>query len=222
MRPRNLNGFNIIELMVVMVILGVVAGVAVPVYRKYVANAKKAEAYELMGTFKKNEITYYQEHSIFVSVPLNPPAGTHEWAELEEWSQLQGLTPVGSIAYFRYAAAAAIGPAPDFKPRATGDGLSFIGGSWNGAQDNCLDNYSGPGGFDGQVPTYDNFGLMSVDQEGAQKDWVVLGAQGNSISDICTYVLMYLWVDSNGGDVKASGLIDFDRDFSEDTYQFGS
>ncbi len=87
---NNKQGFTLIELMVVIVIVGILAAVAIPSYSKYVANAKIAEAYSLMDNIGKAQISYYAEHDEFVDLNVSPQGldkpmlmdGNSGWAEL--------------------------------------------------------------------------------------------------------------------------------------------
>jgi len=48
-KQPNQKGFTMVELMVVVVIVGVLAAVAVPMYSKYVKNARVSEASSKIG-----------------------------------------------------------------------------------------------------------------------------------------------------------------------------
>lgn len=61
---RNLDrkGFTMIELMVVVVVVGILASVAVPMYGKYVKNARLTEATGRIGEIITASKAYAQEH----------------------------------------------------------------------------------------------------------------------------------------------------------------
>lgn len=61
---RNLNrkGFTMIELMVVVVVVGILASVAVPMYGKYVKNARLTEATGRIGEIITASKAFAQEH----------------------------------------------------------------------------------------------------------------------------------------------------------------
>jgi type IV pilus assembly protein PilE len=56
------KGFTLIELMVVVVIVGVLAAVAVPNYQKYLVRAKLAEAHANLGSLRNAAEQYFQDN----------------------------------------------------------------------------------------------------------------------------------------------------------------
>ena len=63
---RNRKGFTLIELMVVVIIVLVLAGIAVPVYMHYIQEGKKSEAYATIDAVVAGALTYFQRHNTFV------------------------------------------------------------------------------------------------------------------------------------------------------------
>lgn len=57
-RPRRIAGFTLVEIMVVIVILGVLAAVAIPAFVKYIRRAKTAEAYDKLALLYRGSATY--------------------------------------------------------------------------------------------------------------------------------------------------------------------
>lgn len=55
-------GFSLIELMCAIVILGVLAGVGVPAYKKYVERSKSAEGYAMVASLQKGYLTWAYEN----------------------------------------------------------------------------------------------------------------------------------------------------------------
>ena len=58
-RIKNRKGFTILELMIVGVILGVLAGVAIPVYFSYLKRARQVEAPVALTEIKRLESMYF-------------------------------------------------------------------------------------------------------------------------------------------------------------------
>jgi len=57
-RPRNGRGFSLLELMIVVVIVGVLAGVAIPSYREYNKKANRSVAQQIMLNIVQREEQY--------------------------------------------------------------------------------------------------------------------------------------------------------------------
>jgi len=62
---RNHKGFTLLELMVVVIIVMVLAGIAVPVYMHYVREAKKSEAYAVIDAAVAGAKVYFQRNETF-------------------------------------------------------------------------------------------------------------------------------------------------------------
>jgi len=65
---RNEQGFTLMELMVVIVIVAILAAVAVPLHFNYVKDAQRTEAKGAIGAVITAEQTYFQVHHIYVAV----------------------------------------------------------------------------------------------------------------------------------------------------------
>ncbi len=62
---RNSKGFTLVELMVVVIIVLVLAGIAVPVYIHYIQEGKKTEAYAVIDSMVSGALVYFQKHNSF-------------------------------------------------------------------------------------------------------------------------------------------------------------
>jgi type IV pilus assembly protein PilE len=60
------KAFTLIELMVVIVIVGILAAIAVPSYNNYISRAKVADAYVFSDALKKLQYTKYAENNYFI------------------------------------------------------------------------------------------------------------------------------------------------------------
>jgi prepilin-type N-terminal cleavage/methylation domain-containing protein len=66
-RFHNRKGFTLIELMIVVVIIGILAALAIPRFMQTSGKAKKSEAKTVLKQIYQLERAYYQEHDAYVA-----------------------------------------------------------------------------------------------------------------------------------------------------------
>ena len=64
---RDRVGFTLLELIMVVVIIGILASIAGPMYFKTVERARIAEARRMLGMIRMAQMRYYAEHGQFTS-----------------------------------------------------------------------------------------------------------------------------------------------------------
>jgi len=72
-QPQRASGFTLIELMFVVSIIGILAVIAVPLFRTYQFRAKSAEAKINLGALRVLEHSYFSEHDQFLAAAPEPP-----------------------------------------------------------------------------------------------------------------------------------------------------
>jgi len=67
-RKDECRGFTLVELMIVVVILGILAAIAIIAFRKYVQKSKTSEAYTILGDIRAKQEAYRAEFSQYCIV----------------------------------------------------------------------------------------------------------------------------------------------------------
>jgi prepilin-type N-terminal cleavage/methylation domain-containing protein len=65
---RNRKGFTLIELMIVVVIIGILAAIAIPRFSQVSKNSKQAEAGPILAQLCTLEQSYYQRYDAYATV----------------------------------------------------------------------------------------------------------------------------------------------------------
>jgi prepilin-type N-terminal cleavage/methylation domain-containing protein len=111
MRKRlyNKKGFTLVELMVVVIIVGILAAVAVPLYRANIRRAMSSEGQALVGSIRTAERLYFAENNAYTAT----------------WADISGSIDLTGNRYFTAAptlVAAGTGAAATFTATVAGAG----------------------------------------------------------------------------------------------------
>jgi prepilin-type N-terminal cleavage/methylation domain-containing protein len=133
---RSIGGFTLVELMIVVVILGLLAAVALPSYTRYVKRSKTSEATGNISKIYQGQVAYYDANAEratarFVNQPYftpdNSPTAAGYTANVSVWTTDDQWTSIGfALAtrhYYAYNSFSTLtsGPGAYFYAKAIGD-----------------------------------------------------------------------------------------------------
>jgi type IV pilus assembly protein PilE len=64
---RKTNGFTLMELVMVVVIIGILGTLGIPIYTKTIEKSRQGEAMHWLGTLRESEERYRQENSAYTT-----------------------------------------------------------------------------------------------------------------------------------------------------------
>jgi prepilin-type N-terminal cleavage/methylation domain-containing protein len=117
------QGFTLLELMIVVVIVGILAAIAIPSFRQYVYRSKVTQGITTLGEIRQRQEAYRAEFGQYCNVngfasptPATIPTGAQvTFTPTPEWRMLGVTAP--RFTYFSYATAAG---APGATPTGAG------------------------------------------------------------------------------------------------------
>jgi len=95
---RNQKGFTLVELVVIIVIIGILAAVAIPQYINLVKNAADGTARGVLGGLRS------ANSLLFASRIVTPNTAAFGWTEIVGSAQIQGVENTYNATYFTMTA----------------------------------------------------------------------------------------------------------------------
>ncbi len=117
-KPGN-KGFTLMEVLIVIVIIAVLAGLAVPIYTATVEKSRRAEALATLGAIRQSEMRYFSQFSSYTD---GTSGGTLTTGPLDFTFTAAALGTGGQRVHFTYTIGGIVGsPSVVFVATATRD-----------------------------------------------------------------------------------------------------
>lgn len=124
---RNSKGFTLIELMIVVVIIGILAAIAIPKFTEVSKNAKQSEADPTLKQISTLQESYHQRYDIYQADITKLSGYENPQAKYFDFTVTAGTTTAMCAKATPNAAGTAAGLTPMYikgtKPSAAGDGV---------------------------------------------------------------------------------------------------
>jgi type IV pilus assembly protein PilE len=120
------RGFTLIEILIVIVLIAILAGMAIPVYQASVAKSYRAEALGVLASLRHSQIRRFSEvtpNAYVTATTAQFNAGT---APLD-FNPVDAASQTGQDVHFTYACVAAAGPPSTFTCTATRNAVDPVG-----------------------------------------------------------------------------------------------
>jgi len=100
----NKKGFTIIELMIIVTIVCILAGIATGMYLHFRSSVKVSEAYVNISKIRSGEEVYRAEHDVYIPCGASPPGGGTDstpdpWVDANGGFKAIGFEPNGPVRY---------------------------------------------------------------------------------------------------------------------------
>jgi prepilin-type N-terminal cleavage/methylation domain-containing protein len=106
-RQHRRRGFTLLEMMIVVVVVGILAAIAIPSFRAYLYRSRTSEAYTFLAEIRQRQESYRAEFGQYCSVSAAPGTapGSGAWAptalprpgEKLAWVPTPGWTELGAV-----------------------------------------------------------------------------------------------------------------------------
>lgn len=114
-RVTGARGFTLMEVIVVMVVLGILAAIAIPNYSEYIRRGHRAAAQEYLLSLASRQVQFYLDRRAFAESDVCPPVAPATTC-------LNATRPAELANRYTVAVAAAAGPPATFTITATPTG----------------------------------------------------------------------------------------------------
>src|SRR6185295_18682367 len=77
------KGFTLLEVLIVIVILAVLAGLAVPIYAAQVEKSRAQEALQMLDSLRGSMLRYYSANGVYIGARIRPYGGAPGFFDID-------------------------------------------------------------------------------------------------------------------------------------------
>jgi len=113
------GGFSLVELIIVIAIIGILAGVAIPSYNSYMLKSRRVDGTAFLIEVASEQVRFYSEYNRYTNTMSELGYGTEDTADSEEGMYTVTITTEANNSRYSLTAAPAAG-SPQLKDTACG------------------------------------------------------------------------------------------------------
>ncbi|MDD5005905.1 MAG: prepilin-type N-terminal cleavage/methylation domain-containing protein [Candidatus Omnitrophica bacterium] len=131
------DGFTLIELIIVIIVIGILASIALPRYQRIAEKSRVAEAKNILSTIRSAQLTYYAQYGAYCGADISPldvtidNYGTNYGKYFRYWGRVAAIGGLVGVATRRTDVEYYLGNATGYSIYIDENGAISMGGGYS-------------------------------------------------------------------------------------------